>query len=340
MIYRRPRLAVDARPTLSRYDVLDMAGPVAQRLEQRTHNPLVLGSNPSGPTIWLVSSDFADSQFSCCGGVAFLLATIQYTMRDGLTHKTTKTTGAGLHPSKSNSSFPFEARKQHVEEQSHEARSSWTARQGGGHFLAADHDVFPLWLRQRKHIFAATAGGRRLRRDGRPTARGDREGGVSFFLGAGRPHDRTGEGPRARRRKRHTKGVEHCGNGIRFDGALHRRSTRLSAERSYRRSRASDSQFCVEPIAAERDEWVHLSFCGHDDGRAGLHFRSVLHRYRAAALRRAHVPAAFFARPTNSRASHKDLQQREFRMDAEWRHDTFHGLETRDGFSCGEVGPL
>src|SRR5215472_9277626 len=26
------------------------AGPVAQRLEQRTHNPLVLGSNPSGPT--------------------------------------------------------------------------------------------------------------------------------------------------------------------------------------------------------------------------------------------------------------------------------------------------
>ncbi len=25
-------------------------GPVAQRLEQGTHNPLVLGSNPSGPT--------------------------------------------------------------------------------------------------------------------------------------------------------------------------------------------------------------------------------------------------------------------------------------------------
>ena len=25
-------------------------GPVAQRSEQRTHNPLVLGSNPSGPT--------------------------------------------------------------------------------------------------------------------------------------------------------------------------------------------------------------------------------------------------------------------------------------------------
>src|SRR5712664_3931693 len=61
MIYRRPRLAVDARPTLSRYDVLDMAGPVAQRLEQRTHNPLVLGSNPSGPTNTLSSHDFSIS---------------------------------------------------------------------------------------------------------------------------------------------------------------------------------------------------------------------------------------------------------------------------------------
>jgi hypothetical protein len=29
---------------------LARVGPVAQRLEQRTHNPLVLGSNPSGPT--------------------------------------------------------------------------------------------------------------------------------------------------------------------------------------------------------------------------------------------------------------------------------------------------
>ena len=30
---------------------LSTNGPVAQRLEQGTHNPLVLGSNPSGPTI-------------------------------------------------------------------------------------------------------------------------------------------------------------------------------------------------------------------------------------------------------------------------------------------------
>lgn len=28
----------------------DPAGPIAQRLEQRTHNPLVPGSNPGGPT--------------------------------------------------------------------------------------------------------------------------------------------------------------------------------------------------------------------------------------------------------------------------------------------------
>ena len=30
---------------------LHLLGPVAQRLEQRTHNPLVPGSNPGGPTI-------------------------------------------------------------------------------------------------------------------------------------------------------------------------------------------------------------------------------------------------------------------------------------------------
>ena len=29
---------------------IKQAGPLAQRLEQRTHNPLVEGSNPSGPT--------------------------------------------------------------------------------------------------------------------------------------------------------------------------------------------------------------------------------------------------------------------------------------------------
>jgi hypothetical protein len=28
-----------------------LQGPVAQRLEQGTHNPLVAGSNPAGPTI-------------------------------------------------------------------------------------------------------------------------------------------------------------------------------------------------------------------------------------------------------------------------------------------------
>jgi hypothetical protein len=33
------------------YDIRSLKGPLAQRLEQRTHNPLVLGSNPRGPTI-------------------------------------------------------------------------------------------------------------------------------------------------------------------------------------------------------------------------------------------------------------------------------------------------
>jgi hypothetical protein len=37
---------------------LQIEGPVAQRLEQGTHNPLVGGSNPSGPT------NFPDSGIS------------------------------------------------------------------------------------------------------------------------------------------------------------------------------------------------------------------------------------------------------------------------------------
>ena len=32
------------------YDKQSRQGPIAQRLEQQTHNLLVLGSNPSGPT--------------------------------------------------------------------------------------------------------------------------------------------------------------------------------------------------------------------------------------------------------------------------------------------------
>ncbi len=37
-------------PNQYKITTLCYVGPVAQRLEQRTHNPLVLGSNPSGPT--------------------------------------------------------------------------------------------------------------------------------------------------------------------------------------------------------------------------------------------------------------------------------------------------
>ena len=36
-------------------------GPLAQRLEQGTHNPLVRGSNPRGPTIFLMSSVYIGS---------------------------------------------------------------------------------------------------------------------------------------------------------------------------------------------------------------------------------------------------------------------------------------
>ncbi len=36
-------------PVEKRYSLNRMCGPVAQRLEQGTHNPLVPGSNPGGP---------------------------------------------------------------------------------------------------------------------------------------------------------------------------------------------------------------------------------------------------------------------------------------------------
>jgi hypothetical protein len=41
--------------SLKQYKIktLTSSGPVAQRLEQRTHNPLVPGSNPGGPTIFI-----------------------------------------------------------------------------------------------------------------------------------------------------------------------------------------------------------------------------------------------------------------------------------------------
>ena len=49
-------------------------GPVAQRLEQRTHNPLVLGSNPSGPT-----NKFRALRFAFVVGLLFsLLGFFQY----------------------------------------------------------------------------------------------------------------------------------------------------------------------------------------------------------------------------------------------------------------------
>ena len=61
-------------------------GPVAQRLEQGTHNPLVVGSNPTGPTFTIRGCDIVEAAAGkqpgrtlcedtrCCGlapGVAF-----------------------------------------------------------------------------------------------------------------------------------------------------------------------------------------------------------------------------------------------------------------------------
>lgn len=53
--------------------VLD--GPIAQRLEQRTHNPLVPGSNPGGPTIFSTSRyGRGCAHRSCRSGQALLAA--------------------------------------------------------------------------------------------------------------------------------------------------------------------------------------------------------------------------------------------------------------------------
>ncbi len=41
----------EAKWYFSKCFVVNNLGPVAQRLEQGTHNPLVVGSNPTGPTI-------------------------------------------------------------------------------------------------------------------------------------------------------------------------------------------------------------------------------------------------------------------------------------------------
>jgi hypothetical protein len=39
------------------------SGPIAQRLEQGTHNPLVGGSNPSGPKGLAAKLDYGDSSY-------------------------------------------------------------------------------------------------------------------------------------------------------------------------------------------------------------------------------------------------------------------------------------
>ncbi len=49
--HRRPT----PNPALTQNGTIDRQGPLAQRLEPRTHNPLVVGSNPTGPTKILLS---------------------------------------------------------------------------------------------------------------------------------------------------------------------------------------------------------------------------------------------------------------------------------------------
>jgi hypothetical protein len=54
MLIRFPSVQCLMGATVSATVNLDVSvaieGPLAQRLEQRTHNPLVPGSNPGGPT--------------------------------------------------------------------------------------------------------------------------------------------------------------------------------------------------------------------------------------------------------------------------------------------------
>src|SRR3954470_20059617 len=62
---RRPRRC--ARVIASGYNetAFGVVGPVAQRLEQGTHNPLVLGSNPSGPSEGCVKHEDMKHEGAC-----------------------------------------------------------------------------------------------------------------------------------------------------------------------------------------------------------------------------------------------------------------------------------
>src|SRR5690349_9281155 len=59
----------------SRYPPQVAEGPVAQRLEQGTHNPLVGGSNPSGPTTRFCSLEVQTVRHFCCQFFFFRTAT-------------------------------------------------------------------------------------------------------------------------------------------------------------------------------------------------------------------------------------------------------------------------
>ena len=65
---RLERFRIFRAENANRYKIetLSLVGPVAQRLEQRTHNPLVVGSNPTGPTTYLIES-CSISRIYCIG---------------------------------------------------------------------------------------------------------------------------------------------------------------------------------------------------------------------------------------------------------------------------------
>src|SRR6185437_1872688 len=70
-------------------------GPVAQRLEQWTHNPLVPGSNPGGPTTHIFSDNYLcriqNSPSAQGNGKLWVLA---------VPHKTLRQFAAGFHAAK------------------------------------------------------------------------------------------------------------------------------------------------------------------------------------------------------------------------------------------------
>ncbi len=57
---------------------MSFSGPVAQRLERRTHNPPVAGSSPAGSTSFFADNHYA-SRFTCQGASLTVLRGLRLT---------------------------------------------------------------------------------------------------------------------------------------------------------------------------------------------------------------------------------------------------------------------